>query len=232
VKALHRLQSSKIRLDRGDRIKKWLFPVMLLVIIKVIYFFSLTLEEVKYAIYQVINSDISAQEENTEIKNRDKQKSSFIPDNGTKKWKAEANSEWDHDLIKELNEREAIILIKENNLKEEEERLTAIENEIDKKIVVLSEVEKKVKNLIETKKVLEDEKLLKLAKVFESTPPEQAGPLLSKLDIDIAAELILKMNSHKAGRIWGYVDPGKAVDISEELARLKPGFDINEINKK
>ena len=56
-------------------------------------------------------------------------------DNGTKKWEAEDNYEWDRDLIKDFKKRESMILIKENNLNREEERLTEIKNEISGKKV-------------------------------------------------------------------------------------------------
>jgi hypothetical protein len=40
------------------------------------------------------------------------------------------------------------------------------------------------------------------------------------------------MQGRKAGRIWGFVDPDKAVLISKELARLKPDLDLDKISGK
>jgi flagellar motility protein MotE (MotC chaperone) len=68
---------------------------------------------------------------------------------------------------------------------------------------------------------LEKEELAKLAKVFEATPPEQAGPMFSKLEVGLAAKILFRMKGRQAGKIWGYVDPDQAVEISKELAKLK-----------
>ena len=40
------------------------------------------------------------------------------------------------------------------------------------------------------------------------------------------------MAGRKAGRIWGYVEPDRAVKISEELARLDPSIDMEKIKEK
>ena len=63
--------------------------------------------------------------------------------------------------------------------------------------------------------------IIRLAKVFESTPPENAGPLLEKLDTEIAAQILLRMNGKKAGAVWGYVKPDKALKIIKHMSRYK-----------
>ncbi|MEI6125599.1 MAG: hypothetical protein WCQ99_03510, partial [Pseudomonadota bacterium] len=104
--------------------------------------------------------------------------------------------------------------------------------ELEKKIDTLALLEKKIADLVATKKTIEDEKLQKLAKVFEETPAEQAGPLMSKLDVDIAAQLLMKMTGRKAGKIWGFVDPARAVEISKAIAKINPNIDLNKIAEK
>ena len=129
---------------------------------------------------------------------------------------------WKFELVRALRERDAVLTQREALLREEERRLREIKHEVESRIETLQQLQNDIAALIDQQQTAENEKVRKLAKVFEETPPEQAGPLLSRLDVDIAAQLLLKMNGRKAGRIWGYVDPAQAVMISKELARLQP----------
>jgi flagellar motility protein MotE (MotC chaperone) len=45
--------------------------------------------------------------------------------------------------------------------------------------------------------------------------------MFNKLDVDLAAKILVKMKGRNAGKIWGYVNPEQAVKISKELANLK-----------
>ena len=129
---------------------------------------------------------------------------------------------WKYELVRALRERDTVLAQREALLRDEERRVREIKQEIEVRIEKLQQLQNEIAALINQQQTAENEKMKKLAKVFEETPPEQAGPLLSRLDVDIAAQLLLKMNGRKAGRIWGYVDPGQAVKISKELARLQP----------
>jgi flagellar motility protein MotE (MotC chaperone) len=226
------LPRNNIRVDRYSRIRKWLLPVILLVLIKIGYFFSFFGEQNNFSIYELFSADVSAEEDKEKTDKKAGSGSRSATDNETKRWEVEDDLRWNYDLVKALKERETEIRIKEDFIKKEEERLNAIRREIENRIQVLSETQKRIADLVEKKKAIEDEKMRKLAKVFEATPPEQAGPLMSMLDVDIAAQLLLMMTGRKAGRIWGFVEPDKAVKISKELARLKPDFDLDKISGK
>jgi flagellar motility protein MotE (MotC chaperone) len=110
---------------------------------------------------------------------------------------------------------------KEEELKQKEERLDQLKTEIEERLEKLAQMEKKIEKLIALKETEEAKDLTKLAKVFEATPPEQAGPMFNKLDVKIAAKILVRMKGRSAGKIWGYVDPDQAVKISKELTKLK-----------
>ncbi|MBW1854304.1 MAG: hypothetical protein JRJ00_06435 [Deltaproteobacteria bacterium] len=93
--------------------------------------------------------------------------------------------------------------------------------ELEGKEKELEQREKKIEQLIALKETEEAKDLNKLAKVFEATPAEQAGPMFSKLDVKIAAKILVRMKGRSAGKIWGFVDPDQAVRISKELAKIK-----------
>ncbi len=113
------------------------------------------------------------------------------------------------------------LTMREERLRQEEARLAALKKEIEAKIQQLRALEARVSKLLKKRDEREEKRLVQLARVFESTPPEQAGPLLSKLDVKTAAAILYRMNGRKAGKIWGFVDADRAVKISEELTKLK-----------
>ncbi len=127
----------------------------------------------------------------------------------------------DLEMLSLLQQREAELEKKGEALKEEENMLRQLKADIEERLVELAQAEKKIEQLIPAVEEEENKDLIKLAKVFEATPPEQAGPMFNRLDVDIAAKILLKMKGRNAGKIWGYVNPEQAVKISKELANLK-----------
>jgi len=226
VKARHRLYRSEKIKGWFNSTRKWIFLILLLLVVKTACLYIVGLDDCDLPLKVSFINDVSAQESNSSEQPANNVLNS-VSDNGTLQ---NGVAEWNYDVVEEMSRRESMLEREEDLLRKEEERLRGIKVDIENDMEQLHVLEDKITKLIKQKISIEDEKMHKLAKVFEATPPEQAGPLLSKLDVDIAAQLILKMSSRKAGRIWGFVDPGKAVKISKELTRLKPDFDINKIS--
>jgi len=134
---------------------------------------------------------------------------------------AEATSGEELKTLTLLEKKKKEVESKEQELRQREERLNQLKAEIEERLTTLAQMEKKIEQLIALKEAEEDKELIKLAKVFEATPPEQAGPMFNKLDVDIAVKILLRMKGKNAGKVWGFVDPDKAVIISKELAKLK-----------
>ena len=125
------------------------------------------------------------------------------------------------DPATELTAEKKALALEREQLRQEEERLKTLRKDIETKLQALKALENKVGKLLKKRDEREEKRLEQLARVFESTPPEQAGPLFSKLDIKTAAAILYRMNGRKAGKIWGFVNADRAVKISEELSRLK-----------
>jgi len=131
------------------------------------------------------------------------------------------NGKEDFESLTLLEKKRQELESKEEGLKQREERLHQLKAEIEERLEKLAQMEKRIEQLIALKESKEDKELTKLAKVFEATPPEQAGPMFNRLDVKIAAKILVRMKGRNAGKIWGYVDPDHAVRISKELAKLK-----------
>jgi len=131
------------------------------------------------------------------------------------------------DFILTLKEREKLLDLREKSLDTKLENLESVKRDINKRLEELALVKEKIEKAVLERKALNKANITKLAKVYESTPPEQAGTMLSGLNVDIAAAILLQMNNMKAGKIWGFVDPEKAVLISKELAKHNSNLKLN-----
>jgi flagellar motility protein MotE (MotC chaperone) len=108
---------------------------------------------------------------------------------------------------------------REDLLKTEEQRLLALKRELSEKIDVLRALQQQITAVTETYKTEEGKKIKELAKVYEAMPPAKAGAMLETLDLQTAAGITMNMKRDKAGSIWGYLSPKKAVEITEEITR-------------
>lgn len=108
---------------------------------------------------------------------------------------------------------------RENTLRTEEQRLLVLRKEITDKIVLLKSQEERLTAVLEASQTSETKRYKEMAKVYEATPPAKAGSMLEKLDIKTAAGITMNMKKEKAGAIWGFISPQKAVEITKEITR-------------
>jgi Uncharacterized conserved protein len=110
----------------------------------------------------------------------------------------------------------------------EEERLKILQEDLAKKTEELKklreEINAKIKQQEELKAQLEkaqQENYQRLAKIYESMPPEEAAIRLEKLDEETATLLILAMKPRSASKILANVNPDKAASISKRVVAIK-----------
>jgi flagellar motility protein MotE (MotC chaperone) len=125
------------------------------------------------------------------------------------------------DLFTSLEVKKNDLDKKEQFLRVEEQRLLLLKKEIVEKIDLLRVQEEKLNATVEGQKTAESKNFRELAKVFEATPPAKAGQMLEQLDVKTAAGITMNMKRDKAGAIWGFLSPQKAVEITREVTRLK-----------
>ncbi len=125
-------------------------------------------------------------------------------------------------LMSALQKRQQELEGRENALRSEEERLASLKKEVTEKIDVLLRLEQKLNAAIGANKEAEAKRYKDLAKVYEAAPPAKAGAMLEKLDLKTAAGITLHMKRDKAGAIWGFLSPQKAVEITREITMTAP----------
>jgi len=231
VIAKHKKEKKVTTSTKGMPVKFILLPVIFLVLFKLVFLFTSSESGIMEDPGLLLTTaDVSAQEK-TEESPVDINVPGELEDESSLEYDSDSTDDfsfgkWGPDFINELKLREDEIKRKNEALKIQEKNLKDLKYQIEERIEQLVKIEKNISALIAQKEQVENEKMKKLAKVFEATPPEQAGVLMSKLDVDIAAKLLINMQGRKAGKIWGFVDPDSAVLISNRLSEIKPDFKI------
>lgn len=125
-------------------------------------------------------------------------------------------------LMNALQKRQQELDGKESALRAEEDRLASLKKEVTEKIDALLSLEQKLNSVIGANKEAEAKRYKDLAKVYEAAPPAKAGAMLEKLDLKTAAGITLHMKRDKAGAIWGFLSPQRAVEITREITITAP----------
>ena len=125
----------------------------------------------------------------------------------------------DRALLYSIQKRQAELNQREEALKKEGERLALLKKEISDKIEILKQAETKMNAALDAEKGVDAKRLKDLAKVYESMPPAKAGTMLAKLDVKTAAGITINMKRDRAGAVWGFLEPQRAVEITNEITK-------------
>ena len=125
------------------------------------------------------------------------------------------------DLATALTARKAELDNRENALRADEQRLIAMRKDIMEKMAILKAQEEKLAVQLDAVREEDIKRYKDMAKVYDATPPAKAGPMMEKLDTKTAAGITMNMKKDKAGALWAYLSPQKAVDITREITRSK-----------
>ena len=125
----------------------------------------------------------------------------------------------ERDLLAFLQKRQKELDLRESGLKAEEQKVLALKKEIMEKIDALKSLETQLSSKLDIDKTNDAKSVKNLAKVYEATPPQKAAAMLEKLDVRTAAGITINMKRERAGMIWGYLTPQKAVAITHEITR-------------
>jgi flagellar motility protein MotE (MotC chaperone) len=123
-------------------------------------------------------------------------------------------------IAQELDKRRLELDDREKNIALKEERMKALEDELLQKESELRKLKDTITARLDEIKQIEDENLDSLAKAYGSAKPKASAEIISKMDLDKAVQLFLRMNSMTAGKVMsalGSVDAAFAARISEKL---------------
>ncbi len=99
----------------------------------------------------------------------------------------------------------------------EEERLTILKADIKKEVERLEKLKKEIEEAQKALDIKIQEGLLKVVKMYEAMPPEEAARKLEKLDEDSAVIILNSLKPKTAGKILAQMDNDKAASLSKKI---------------
>ena len=125
------------------------------------------------------------------------------------------------DMASVIEKQKLELMQKEEILKKETERLKMLKQEIEEGIVKYTDLLKQIDNSLIKAEEIGNKRLKHVAKAYEAMQPEDAASRLSGLEASIAVQILLKMNSKKAGLVIGMMDTTKATLLTKNLTKIK-----------
>ncbi|MBI4681961.1 MAG: hypothetical protein HY757_02535 [Nitrospirae bacterium] len=131
------------------------------------------------------------------------------------------NAYAEEDVASVIEKQRIELSKKEEIVKKETERLMTlkkdVEDDIAKYTLLLEQIDKSLKQAEE----IGNKRLKHVSKAYEAMQPEDAASRLSGLDNETAVQILLKMESKKAGLVIGMMEARKATTLTKEIAKLK-----------
>ncbi|MCB0322901.1 MAG: hypothetical protein KDD69_04985 [Bdellovibrionales bacterium] len=110
----------------------------------------------------------------------------------------------------ELEQRRAILDRREGELKVKEQALA-------ERLAELRTLSSKLEKQRKEKDHRYEARLEQLATVYGSMPPQEAGPLIAKLDDSIALALLERLPGKRVGQILALMNQDRAIDLTKQL---------------
>lgn len=120
-------------------------------------------------------------------------------------------------LLAAINSRQGELDQRDAELKTREERLAVIKADIDARIAELNKVHSRIEAFVKKIDEINDERVKKLVRIYESMGPEEAASRIEKLDEAMAVMILASVSEKKAAKILGFVDVDKSVRLSRSL---------------
>lgn len=123
-------------------------------------------------------------------------------------------------IIEEIRKREVEIALREQRIAERERAVVELEEMIVKRSTDLDRVRQEVEDRIAEWSSQGRDRVSQLADVYAAMPPEKAGRLLDKLDLDLAVSVVRNMKKKSSAAVLGAMRADRALLVSRRM--LKP----------
>lgn len=130
-------------------------------------------------------------------------------------------SESEKDLLSQLDLRRVELEKRKELLEAREADLGAKEQALSEQLVELRSLQRKLDELRREKDQIKESRLEQLATVYGSMDPQEAAPLIGKLDNEIALSLLQRMPTKRMGQILGMMESERAVALTKSLTDKK-----------
>jgi flagellar motility protein MotE (MotC chaperone) len=128
-------------------------------------------------------------------------------------------------LLQSLQKRQADLIKREQKVSKQEEELEQLKKHLEEKLANLEMLRNEIGELIKEREAFEERRFEHLVKVYEGMKPAEAGPLVERLNEETAVKLFYRMKEQKVSRIFGFIKPEIAAQLSERLASYQSTTD-------
>ncbi len=97
--------------------------------------------------------------------------------------------------------------------------LQQAEKVLKQRITELQQLEASIQQRLSAESKIKNKKIKRLTGVFASMKPQQAAPVIAKMDLATVIRIFLLMDEKKVGKILSFLPPDQAVAISQALTR-------------
>lgn len=125
------------------------------------------------------------------------------------------------DMTVNIEKQKLELAKKEEVVNQEIERLKTLKKEVEDDIAKYTALLQQVEKSLQQAEEAGGKRLRHVAKAYEAMPPEDAATRLTGLDNDTAVQILLKMESKKAGLIIGMMDTKKATQLTKDITKMK-----------
>ena len=125
------------------------------------------------------------------------------------------------DLLQQLADRREELEARDQELNMREGLLQAAETRINRKLAEMQEFKQTIEGLIKSYDEQQAKKMQSLVKIYENMKPKDAARIFEELDMDTLLLVAESMKERKLAAVMSKMNPGKAKDVTEELARLR-----------
>jgi flagellar motility protein MotE (MotC chaperone) len=125
------------------------------------------------------------------------------------------------DIVSQVEKQSKELSEKVETIKKEMARLKKLKSEVEEDIAKYTKLLKQIESSLQKAEEKGNKRLKHVAKAYEAMQPEDAASRISGLDNQTAVQILLKMNSKKAGLVIGMMEAEKATRLTKDLAKLK-----------
>lgn len=131
-------------------------------------------------------------------------------------------------VLESLEKKRRFLQQEEARLEEKRNQLETLKEEMEEKVKALADVHQQIEDKLkriekkETAKEIQakeakERKIKQLLKIYTNMKPQDVGSIIDKLEFQDALTIFLRMKGEQAAKILTYVNPERAVKISEQL---------------
>ena len=130
-------------------------------------------------------------------------------------------TESEKSVLKQLREKNQLLLAKEKAINRREGQLKALEEDLQGQIARLEKLQQEIEKDIDTKKKQDGEQLLLTVSFYEKMDPAKAAKSIELLNTKTAVQILLNIKDKQASAVLAEMAPEKSARLVEEIARKK-----------